>query len=111
ADLVKLEGAGSSIARAAAIVASGIPVVGHLGLTPQSATMLGGFKAQARTAREALRLCDDALALERAGCCAIVLEAVPAAGGGRRSGDRTSDHSNHRDWSRRLLRWPDSRLA
>src|SRR5262249_38189737 len=55
----------------------GIPVVGHIGLTPQTATMIGGFKAQGRTAEQALRLCDDALALERAGCCAIVLEAIP----------------------------------
>src|SRR5262249_16217022 len=77
ADAVKLEGAGASINRAAAIVAAGIPVVGDIGLTPQTATMLGGFKAQGRTAEEACRLCEDALALEQAGCFAIVLEAVP----------------------------------
>lgn len=77
ADAVKLEGGGPSISRAAAIVSIGIPVVGHIGLTPQTATMLGGFKAQGRTAEEAKRLSDDAIALERAGCCAIVLEAVP----------------------------------
>jgi 3-methyl-2-oxobutanoate hydroxymethyltransferase len=53
-------------------------VMGHLGLTPQSATMLGGFKAQGRTADKAVRLYEDALALEAAGCFAIVLEAVPA---------------------------------
>jgi 3-methyl-2-oxobutanoate hydroxymethyltransferase len=75
ADAVKLEGAASS--RVAAIVTAGIPVVGHLGLTPQSATLLGGFRAQGRTAEQARRLCQDALALERAGCCAIVLEAIP----------------------------------
>jgi 3-methyl-2-oxobutanoate hydroxymethyltransferase len=63
----------------AAIVAAGIPVVGHLGLTPQSATLLGGHKAQGRSAEQAGTLCDDALALERAGCFAIVLEAIPAA--------------------------------
>ena len=79
ADAVKLEGAGTSAARAAAIVAAGIPVVGHIGLTPQSATLLGGYKAQGRTAEQAQRLCQDAIALERAGCFAIVLEAIPEA--------------------------------
>ena len=79
ADAVKLEGAGSSLARAAAIVAAGIPVVGHIGLTPQSATLLGGYKAQGRTAEQGRRLCREALALERAGCFAIVLEAIPDA--------------------------------
>ena len=52
--------------------------MGHLGLTPQSATMLGGFRAQGRTAEKARRLLEDALALEAAGCFSIVLEAVPA---------------------------------
>ena len=79
ADAVKLEGAGTSTNRLAAIVAAGIPVVGHLGLTPQSATLLGGYKAQGRSAEHARKLCDDAIALERAGCFAIVLEAIPAA--------------------------------
>ena len=79
ADLVKLEGAGPSLARTRAIVAAGIPVMGHLGLTPQSATMLGGFKAQGRTASKAQQLLADARALEAAGCCALVLEAVPEA--------------------------------
>ncbi len=60
------------------IVDSGIGVMGHVGLTPQSATALGGFKAQGRTADKARALLDDALALEAAGCFAIVLEAVPA---------------------------------
>jgi 3-methyl-2-oxobutanoate hydroxymethyltransferase len=78
ADAVKLEGAGPSLSRAAAIVGAGIPVMGHLGLTPQSATMLGGFKAQGRTAEKARVLLDDALALEAAGCFSLVLEAVPA---------------------------------
>jgi 3-methyl-2-oxobutanoate hydroxymethyltransferase len=78
ADAVKLEGAGPMLSRVQAIVAAGIPVMGHLGLTPQSATMLGGFKAQGRTAEKAVRLYEDALALEAAGCFAIVLEAVPA---------------------------------
>ncbi|MDQ3067497.1 MAG: 3-methyl-2-oxobutanoate hydroxymethyltransferase [Actinomycetota bacterium] len=78
ADAVKLEGAGPTLGRVRAIVGSGIPVMGHLGLTPQSATMLGGFKAQGRTAEKAVRLFEDALLLEEAGCFAIVLEAVPA---------------------------------
>jgi 3-methyl-2-oxobutanoate hydroxymethyltransferase len=79
ADAVKLEGAGPSLSRVTAIVGAGIPVMGHVGLTPQSATMLGGFRAQGRTAEKAIRLLDDARALEAAGCFAIVLEAVPAA--------------------------------
>jgi 3-methyl-2-oxobutanoate hydroxymethyltransferase len=79
ADAVKLEGAGTSLSRVAAIVAAGIPVMGHIGLTPQSATMLGGFKAQGRTAEKARTLLADARALEAAGCFSIVLEAVPAA--------------------------------
>ena len=79
ADVVKLEGAGPMLSRAAAIVAAGIPVMGHIGLTPQSSTALGGFKAQGRTAASARKLLDDALALEAAGCFAIVLEAVPEA--------------------------------
>lgn len=78
ADAVKLEGAGATISRIRAIVGAGIPVVGHLGLTPQSATLLGGYRAQARTAPTAQRLIDDARALEEAGCFAIVLEAIPA---------------------------------
>ena len=78
ADAVKLEGAGPMLARVSALVGAGIPVMGHIGLTPQSATMLGGFKAQGRTAEKARRLLDDALALEAAGVFAVVLEAVPA---------------------------------
>jgi 3-methyl-2-oxobutanoate hydroxymethyltransferase len=79
ADAVKLEGAGPTLSRAQAIVGAGVPVMGHVGLTPQSATMLGGFKAQGRTAAKAEQLYEDALALEAAGCFAVVLEAVPAA--------------------------------
>jgi 3-methyl-2-oxobutanoate hydroxymethyltransferase len=78
ADAVKLEGAGPALSRVAAIVGAGIPVMGHIGLTPQSATALGGFKAQGRTAEKALQLVADARALEAAGCFSIVLEAVPA---------------------------------
>lgn len=77
ANAVKLEGAGPTVARVRAIVASGIPVVGHVGLTPQSASLAGSFKAAGRTAAEGRRIADDARALEDAGCCAIVLEAVP----------------------------------
>ena len=78
ADVVNLEGAGRSLSRVRAIVDSGIGVMGHIGLTPQSATVLGGFKAQGRTAEKARRLVADARALEAAGCFALVLEAVPA---------------------------------
>jgi 3-methyl-2-oxobutanoate hydroxymethyltransferase len=77
ADIVKLEGAGRGLSRVRAIVEARIPVMGHVGLTPQSATMLGGYRAQARSADDAARVREDALALERAGCCAVVLEAVP----------------------------------
>jgi 3-methyl-2-oxobutanoate hydroxymethyltransferase len=79
ADAVKLERGGTSVERARSIVAAGIPVMGHVGLTPQTATVLGGFKAQGRTADRAQALVDDALALQAAGCFAVVLEAVPAA--------------------------------
>jgi 3-methyl-2-oxobutanoate hydroxymethyltransferase len=79
ADAVKLERGGTSVARAKAIVDAGIPVMGHVGLTPQTATVLGGFKAQGRTADRARQLIEDALALQDAGCFAIVLEAVPSA--------------------------------
>jgi 3-methyl-2-oxobutanoate hydroxymethyltransferase len=78
ADVVKLEGAGRMVSRVRAIADSNIGVMGHIGLTPQSATKLGGFRAQGRTADAALRLFDDALALQRAGAFALVLEAVPA---------------------------------
>ena len=78
ADAVKLEGAGPMLSRVRALTSAGIPVMGHIGLTPQTATMLGGFKAQGRNAAKAVQLYEDALALEAAGCFSIVLEAVPA---------------------------------
>src|SRR5207249_668749 len=78
ADAVKVEGGGPTLARSRALVDAGIPVMGHIGLTPQSATMLGGFRAQGRTAEKARALYHDALALQAAGCFALVLEAVPA---------------------------------
>ena len=78
ADAVKLEWSGNSARRAAALVAAGIPVMGHVGLTPQTATMLGGHRAQGREWHRARQVYDDALAMEAAGCFAIVLEAMPA---------------------------------
>ena len=78
-DAVKLERGGTSVQRARAIVDSGIPVMGHVGLTPQTATALGGYKAQGRTASAALAVARDAVALQEAGCFAIVFEAIPAA--------------------------------
>jgi 3-methyl-2-oxobutanoate hydroxymethyltransferase len=77
--VVKLEAGGIAVERARAIVRSGIPVMGHIGLTPQTATALGGYKAQGKTAKDAIALCEDALALQSVGCFAIVLEAIPAA--------------------------------
>src|SRR5213082_2892248 len=78
-EAVKLEGGGTSVQRARAIVAAGIPVMGHVGLTPQTATALGGYRAQGRTAERALAVAQDALALQDAGCFSIVFEAIPAA--------------------------------
>jgi 3-methyl-2-oxobutanoate hydroxymethyltransferase len=78
ADAVKVEGGGPTVSRVLALVGAGIPVMGHIGLTPQSATMLGGFRAQGRTAAKARELLDDARTLEQAGCFSLVLEAVPA---------------------------------
>jgi 3-methyl-2-oxobutanoate hydroxymethyltransferase len=78
ADAVKLEGAGPMLTRVQSIVQAGIPVMGHVGLTPQSATMLGGFKTQGKTAEAARQLVEDAVALEEAGAFSVVLEAIPA---------------------------------
>jgi 3-methyl-2-oxobutanoate hydroxymethyltransferase len=78
-DAVKLERGGTSVQRARAIVDAGIPVMGHVGLTPQTATALGGYRAQGRTAEQAIAVARDAIALEEAGCFSIVLEAIPAA--------------------------------
>ncbi|WP_320669849.1 3-methyl-2-oxobutanoate hydroxymethyltransferase [Patulibacter defluvii] len=79
AQAVKLEGGGVMVDRARAIVNAGIPVVGHLGLTPQTANALGGLRAQGKSAAQATKMVADALALQDAGCCALVLEAIPAA--------------------------------
>ena len=78
-DLVKLEGAGRMAQRVRAIAEANIAVMGHVGLTPQSATRLGGFRAQGRDARAALGLLDAAVAIEQAGAAALVLEAIPTA--------------------------------
>jgi 3-methyl-2-oxobutanoate hydroxymethyltransferase len=78
-DAVKLERGGTSVERARAIVAAGIPVMGHVGLTPQTATALGGYRSQGRTADRALEVVHDAAALQEAGCFAIVFEAIPSA--------------------------------
>lgn len=77
-DLVKIERGGTTVDRARALVQAGIPVVGHVGLTPQTATALGGYRAQGRTAEAALAVIDDALALQAAGCSMLVVEAVPS---------------------------------
>jgi 3-methyl-2-oxobutanoate hydroxymethyltransferase len=79
AEAVKLERGGRvSAARTRAIVDAGIPVMGHIGVTPQTATALGGFKAQGRSAEAARRVRDEALAVQAAGAFAVVLEAVPS---------------------------------
>lgn len=79
ADAVKLEGgAPERLNRIRAIVGAGIPVVGHVGLTPQTATILGGLRAQGRTIESAKRLVAEALAVQQAGACALVIEAVPS---------------------------------
>ena len=109
ADAVKLEGAGAMLSRVRGIVAAGIPVMGHIGLTPQSATMLGGFKAQGRSAEKAVALLRDARALE-----AEVLLARPGGGAVARGGTdltRARDtHDRHRRRSHcdgQVLVWHD----
>jgi len=77
-DAVKLEGGRERADAVRAIVGAGIPVMGHLGLTPQSVNQLGGFRPQGKTASTAQRLLEDALLLEEAGCFGLVLESVPA---------------------------------
>ena len=77
-DGVKLEGGREVVETIRAIVDAGIPVMGHIGLTPQTISKLGGYKVQGKTVDSARRLLADALALEEAGCFSMVLEAVPA---------------------------------
>jgi 3-methyl-2-oxobutanoate hydroxymethyltransferase len=78
-DAVKIERGGTSVERARALVGAGIPVMGHVGLTPQTATALGGYRSQGRTAERALDVLHDALGLQEAGCFALVFEAMPSA--------------------------------
>jgi 3-methyl-2-oxobutanoate hydroxymethyltransferase len=78
AEAVKLEGGGEMAQRARAIIQAGTPVMGHVGLTPQTATALGGYRAQGRTAESARKVLEGALALQEAGCFSIVFEAIPA---------------------------------
>jgi 3-methyl-2-oxobutanoate hydroxymethyltransferase len=77
-DAIKLEGGHERLDAIRAIIGAGIPVQGHLGLTPQSVNQLGGFRPQGRTAQSARILMEDAVMLEEAGCFSIVLESVPA---------------------------------
>ncbi len=78
-DAIKLEGGGEvPVARARAIVAAGIPVMGHVGLTPQTSTALGGYRAQGRTGEAAARIAREAVALQEAGCFSLVFEAMPS---------------------------------
>ena len=78
-DAVKLEGAGEILPRVRAIIAAGIPVVGHVGLLPQSVVTADGYRAQGREVDDALRIIADGVALEAEGCAALIVEAVPAA--------------------------------
>ena len=78
AEAVKIEGGVDMAKTVAAIVRAGIPVQGHVGLTPQTAVNLGGFKVQGKDAKAARRLYDDALAMEDAGCFSVLMEAIPA---------------------------------
>jgi len=78
-DAVKIERGGTSVERARALVGAGIPVMGHVGLTPQTATALGGYRSQGRTAERALDVMHDAVALQEAGCFTLVFEAIPSA--------------------------------
>ena len=78
AQSVKLEGAGPTVEKVRRIVEAGIPVMGHLGLTPQSVHQFGGYRVQGKARRQALRLLEDARALEDAGAYSVVLELIPA---------------------------------
>jgi 3-methyl-2-oxobutanoate hydroxymethyltransferase len=77
-DAIKVEGGAEVVETVRTLTANGIAVMAHVGLTPQRVAQLGGFKVQAKTARAARRLIDDAIALEEAGAFSIVLESVPA---------------------------------
>ncbi len=77
-DMVKLEGGGIHVGTIASIVEAGIPVCGHLGLTPQTAGLIGGYRVQGRTSEKAHQLMKEALSIERAGASMLVMECVPA---------------------------------
>jgi 3-methyl-2-oxobutanoate hydroxymethyltransferase len=77
ADVVKLEGGEDFAPMAEAVVRAGIPVMAHIGLTPQLVSKIGGYKVQGKSAETGAQLLKDALSMERAGCFAIVLEAIP----------------------------------
>jgi len=77
-DAVKLEGGKNRINTIKAIVSAGIAVVGHIGLTPQTATLLGGYRVQGKDEESARKVVEDAIAVQEAGACAVVLECVPA---------------------------------
>ncbi|MCK5450306.1 MAG: 3-methyl-2-oxobutanoate hydroxymethyltransferase [Candidatus Omnitrophica bacterium] len=77
-EAVKVEGGMDVVSRVKAILFSGIPVLGHLGLTPQSVNKIGGYKVQGKDAASAAKLIDDAVELEKAGCFGVVLECIPA---------------------------------
>jgi len=80
-DCIKLEGGIEMVTRIEAIVKAGINVMGHIGLTPQTASALGGFKVQGGTPESAKKLIEDAIVLEKAGCFSMVLECVPSVVG------------------------------
>ena len=106
-DAVKLEGGGPSAERARAIVRAGVPVMGHVGLTPQTATALGGYRAQGRTASARAAVLEDACALQDAGCFSIVFEAIPA----RRHRRDHAAHGDAGDRHRRGRRAPTARCS
>jgi 3-methyl-2-oxobutanoate hydroxymethyltransferase len=82
-EAVKVEGGKEVVPRVTAMINAGIPVMGHVGLTPQSVTKLGGYKVQGKDAESAAKLIEDALALEKAGCFSVVIECVPRELGAR----------------------------
>ena len=102
-DAIKLEGGAKYAELIKAIINAGIPVCGHIGLTPQTTTSLGGFKVQGGTPESARQLIEDAKALEAAGCFGIVLECVPAVvAKGCNRGRKHSDHGDRRGSGCRL---------
>jgi 3-methyl-2-oxobutanoate hydroxymethyltransferase len=108
AEAVKIEGGEKRARLVERMVEAEIPVVGHIGLTPQSVHAMGGYKVQGKTLQAVEQLMHDALALERAGACCVVLEGIPrevAAMITPRAGD-----SDHRHWRGSGVRWPGAGL-